>query len=44
MNQIMTNHEGRGHNADSKVMIHQSIPTVTIWRVSIAILIKSSID
>ena len=44
MNQIMTKPEGRGHYADSEVTIHQSIPTVTIWRVSIAILIKSSID
>ena len=44
MNKIMTKPEGRGHDADSEVMIHQSIPTVTIWRVNIAILIKSLID
>ena len=40
MKQIMTKHEVRGHDAGSEVTIHQSIPTVMIWRVNIAILIK----
>ena len=44
MNQIMTKPEGRGPDADSEVMIGQSIPTVTIWQVNIAILIKSLIN
>ena len=36
----MTKAEGRGHYAVSEVKIHQSIPTETIWRVNIAILIN----
>ena len=41
LNQIMTKPEMRGHNGDSGVMIHQSFPAVTIWRLNISILIKS---
>ena len=36
LNQIMLNPEGRGHDADSEVMICQSIPTIAVWRVNIA--------